>query len=109
VKNYFQGRKDGGQGGHNSSGAESLSGRQMTATAPKSPNNVTSTFFSTEHLVLKDLRFEHGDAKLTYCPRRHLTSLRPWFFRLYFDFPNSGFSSEGLSVGWRIYEQNYWS
>jgi len=28
-------------------------------------------------LLLKDLRFEHGGAKLVSCPRRHLTSLRP--------------------------------
>jgi len=26
---------------------------------------------------MKDLRFEHGGAKLVSCPRRHLTSLRP--------------------------------
>jgi len=26
----------------------------------------------------KDLKFEHGGAKLAYCPWRHLTSLRPW-------------------------------
>ena len=28
-------------------------------------------------LFPKDLRFEHGGAKLVSCPRRHLTSLRP--------------------------------
>jgi len=31
----------------------------MTARAPKSPNNVTSTIFNTVHLVPKNLRFEH--------------------------------------------------
>jgi len=31
--------------------------------APKVPNNVTSTFFNTVHLLLQDLRFEHGGAK----------------------------------------------
>ena len=46
--------------------------------APKSPNNVTSTFFNTVHLLWKELRFEHGGAKLASCPGRHLTSLRPW-------------------------------
>ena len=46
--------------------------------ASKSPNNVTSTFFNTVHLLPKDLRFEHGGAKLASCPGRHLTSLRPW-------------------------------
>jgi len=44
--------------------------------APISPNNVTSTFFNTLHLLPKDIRFEHGDAKLASCPGRHLTSLR---------------------------------
>jgi len=31
--------------------------------APKSPNNVTSTLFNTEHLLSKDLRFEHGGGR----------------------------------------------
>jgi len=64
------------EGGHNSPGAESLQG------APKSPNNVTSTFFNTVHLLQKDLMFEHGGAKLVSCPGRHLTSLRPWLSAL---------------------------
>jgi len=45
--------------------------------APKSPNNVASTFFNTVHLLPKDPRFEHGGAKLVSCPGRHLTSSRP--------------------------------
>jgi len=45
---------------------------------PKSPNNVTSTFFNTAHLLSKNLMFEHKGAKLASCPGRHLTSLRPW-------------------------------
>jgi len=36
------------------------------------------TFFNTVHVFPKDLRFEHGGAKLDSCPGRHLTSLRPW-------------------------------
>jgi len=32
--------------------------------APKSPNNVTSTFFNTVHLLPKDLSFEHGALNL---------------------------------------------
>ena len=46
----------------------------------KRPNNVTSTFFNTVHLLRKDLRFEHGDPKLaySYCPGCHLTSLSLW-------------------------------
>ena len=43
--------------------------------APKSPNSVTSTFFNTVHLLLKDLRFEHGGTKLASCHGCNLTSL----------------------------------
>jgi len=50
---------------------------RMTAGAPKSPNNVTSIFFTTVHLFPKDLKFEHGGAELCSCSRRWLTSLRP--------------------------------
>jgi len=49
----------------------------MTVRVPKSPNNVTSTFFNTVYLVPEDLRFEYGGAKLAFCPGHHLTSLRP--------------------------------
>ena len=31
--------------------------------APERPNNFASIFFNTAHLLLNDLRFEHGDAK----------------------------------------------
>jgi len=55
----------------------------MTAGASKSPNNVTDTFFNTVHLLPKDLRLERGGAKVACCPRRQLTSLRPWL-HLYF-------------------------
>ena len=44
---------------------------------PKSPNNDTTTFFNTVHLLPKDLSFEHGGAKIAACPERHITSLRP--------------------------------
>ena len=44
----------------------------MTAGAPKSPNNVTSIFFNTVHLLPKDLKSE-----LASCPGRCLTWLRP--------------------------------
>jgi len=52
-------------------------GAEWLREAPKSPNNVASTFFNTVHLLPKDLRFEYGDAKLASCPGRHLTSLHP--------------------------------
>jgi len=43
----------------------------------KSSNKFTSTFFSTVHLLPKELRFKHGGAKLASCPGRYPTSLRP--------------------------------
>ena len=48
--------------------------KMRSAGAPKSPNNLTSTFFNIVHLLTKDLRFQHGDVKLGYCPGRYLTS-----------------------------------
>jgi len=62
----------GAEQGDNCPGAKSLRAR------PKSPNSITSTSFNTEHLLPKDLRFDHGGAKLSSCPGRHLTSLRPY-------------------------------
>jgi len=67
-----QGRNEGGQRGNNSLAAEWL------RRARKSPNNVTSTFFNTVHLLPKDLRFEHVGVKPASWPGRHLTSVRPW-------------------------------
>ena len=72
VRIYVRGVTRGARG-HNSPGAKSL------WWAPKRPNNVTSTFLNTVHLLPKDRRFEHGDAKLVSFPGRHQTSLRPWF------------------------------
>ena len=64
-----QGRNDGGQGGHNSPGTESLWRRRMIVRAPKSPNTVTSTFYNTVHLVSQDLRFEHRGRQICFLPR----------------------------------------
>jgi len=41
--------------------------------APKSPDNVVSTFFNAVHLLPKDLTIEYWGAKLVSCPGRHLT------------------------------------
>jgi len=49
-------------------GAESLRGSQITAGAPKRPNNVTSTFFITVNLLSKDLSFERGAPNLFPVP-----------------------------------------
>jgi len=50
----------------------------------KSHSNVITTFFKTVglHLLPKDLRFEHGGAKLVSFARRHLTTLRSCTSRL---------------------------
>jgi len=53
-------------------------GAKRLRRASKSPNNITSTVFNTVHMILKDLSFEHGGAKLASCPGRHLTSLGRW-------------------------------
>jgi len=67
-------------------------GAELLREPPKSPNNVTSTFFNTANYFSKELRFhhggaklriwgrrfDHGGAKLVFCPGRHLTSLHPW-------------------------------
>jgi len=42
--------------------------------APKSPDNVTSTFFNKLHLLQKNLRLKHGGAKISSCPGPHLNS-----------------------------------
>ena len=56
-------------------------GRRITAGGQKS-QHCHKHFFKTVHLLPKDLRFEHGGAKLVSCPRCHLTSLRPCTWRL---------------------------
>jgi len=48
-------------------------GAELLLEAPKSPNNVTSTFFNTVNLPSKELRFDHWGAKL-----------RPWGRRICF-------------------------
>jgi len=59
-----QRRNEGGQGGHISRGANLRWGAELLLEAPKSPNNVTSTFFNTVKLPSKELRLDHGGAKL---------------------------------------------
>ena len=86
----IQGRNDGCKGGtiprapKHYGGAQSLRVAEWLQEAPKSHNNVTSTFFSTVHLSPKVLRFEHGDARLAPHPRRHLTPLNPWAYLAFF-------------------------
>jgi len=89
-----------GQGGHNSPGAEWLRGLRITSGdaeslrgPPKSLNNVTSTFFNKGHLLPKDLKFEHGGAKLAPCHGRHPNSLCPWCCRAARAFSNTPIAS----------------
>jgi len=62
---YEEAGRRGGKG-------ETIPGRRKVPTMSQ-----TSTFFDTVQLLRKNLRFEHGSAKLTSCPGSHLTSLRP--------------------------------
>jgi len=64
-----QGRNEGGKGG-------TMPGAPNHWVAPKSPNNVTNTFFNTAHLLPRDLRFELEGTRLVSCPGRHLPSVR---------------------------------
>jgi len=52
-------------------------GRRITAGAPKSPKTVICTSYSAANVLPKELRFEHGGAKLASSLWRHLISLRP--------------------------------
>jgi len=65
VLGYHQGRNERGEGG-------------TMPRAPKSLNNVASTFFNTEHLLPKDLSLENRGAKLASWPGHHLTPVRSW-------------------------------
>jgi len=64
LRVYKQGRKGGTvpRAPNDYGGAESLCG------ALKSPDNATSTFFKTVHLLPKDLRFEHWAPNLLLAP-----------------------------------------
>jgi len=66
----------GRQGRKNFPGAKSTWGRRITAggdewlrAPPKSPINVTSTFFNTVHLLPKDLRFRIWGRQTCFLPR----------------------------------------
>jgi len=63
-----RGVTSGGQGGHNSPGAESIPGRRITAWEEKSPNNVTSTFLNTVHCFRKTSGSNIG-AQTSFLPR----------------------------------------
>jgi len=76
--------------------------------APNSPNNITSTFFNEVHLLPRDLRFEHGDAKLVSCPGRHLTSLRPWVSPLRkVNIRPASIDREELQFMWKLKTKNF--
>ena len=66
-----QGRNEGGKGGTISQATNHYWGTE------KSQQSHKYFLFNIVHLLSKNLRFEHGGAKLASCPGRHLTSLRP--------------------------------
>ena len=79
-------------------------------TAPKTPNNVTSTSFSTVHLLLNDIRFEHGGTKLAYCPGRRLASLRSlvwWVLQQIISLPYRVTSHRWVSILDRCYMKTW--
>jgi len=74
-KGLFQWDQGRNEGGHISPGANSLWGAlnhcgsaELLREAPKSPNNVTSTFFNTVNLLPKELRFDHWAPNLFVAP-----------------------------------------
>ena len=54
---HFAGHHEEGQGGANPREPNNYGGAEWMQGTSKSPNNVTSTFFNTIYLLLKDLRF----------------------------------------------------
>jgi len=56
--------------------------RRMTAGTPKSPNNVTDVFFNAVYLLPKDLKFEHGGAKLASIARALSNLVMPLYARV---------------------------
>jgi len=54
----------------------------MTAGTPKSPNNVTDVFFNAVYLLPKDLKFEHGGAKLASIARALSNLVMPLYARV---------------------------
>jgi len=69
-----------GQGGA-ISGRRITLGRWNTTGKPENPNNVTRTFFNTEHLLPEDLRLESGGAERASLPRtpnNRVTPLSIW-------------------------------
>jgi len=75
---YRQGRNEGGKRGKIPRAPNHCGGAKSLRGVPENPNNITTTFFNTVDLLPKDLKFEHGGAKLASCPEHHITSLRPW-------------------------------
>ena len=78
----MQGRNDGRQGGINPrhwisihGGAESLRGAENVTWGRR---KIPTMSHNTVNFLPKDLRFEHGGAKLASCPGCRPTSLRPW-------------------------------
>jgi len=91
ITAHWQGRNEGGQGRHNSPGANSLWGRWITAGGAEKSQQCHNYFLQYSEFAFEKLRFDHrgakhrpwgrlfdqGGAEFIFCPGRHLTSLRP--------------------------------
>jgi len=87
-------------------GRITMGGAEWLRAAPKSTNNVASTFFNIVHLLPKGLRSEHGGAKLASCPGRHLTSLRLYSCPLLCLHRRVATGSSGLLYCWSLLRNN---
>jgi len=78
ARNDFpmQGRNEGVKGAR-FSGCRIIMGAPNHCGGRRNVSTMSQVLSSTAYLLPKDLRFEHGGAKLVSCSGRHLTSLRP--------------------------------
>jgi len=73
-----QGRNEGGRG-HNSPGAESLWGRQMTAGGAEKPQQCHIYIFQYSKCASERSQVWSWGTKPVSCAGRHLISLHPWW------------------------------
>jgi len=85
MKCSVLGRNEGGQGGRNSPGAESIWGRQITGGdaewllgCQRAPTMSHKHFLQYSTFASERPQLQIWGGKLASCPGRHLISLRPW-------------------------------
>ena len=69
TQTCLQGRNEGGQGDTIPRAPNHYGGAESLRRAPKSPNNVTNTFFNTAHLLPKDSGSNTGGCHACFLPR----------------------------------------